>query len=131
MNPAFRHVLDKLHRHRDGLVFHRQQGGRLSDRRVLDALQRRVIEPLKKEFPTPAGEIGFADGTVHGLRHFFVSEACRNDATEAQLLEWVGHRDSAVLRLYRHLRPDDGHRRMEKIIFLGSDDEENRESDVA
>ena len=73
----------------------------------------------------------FGNDIVHGLRHFFVSEAYRNGATEAQLLEWVGHRDSEILRRDRHLRPDDGQRHMRQINFLGSDDEKDSESDVA
>ena len=131
MHPAFREVLAALPRHRDGLVFRGQKGGRLSDRRVLEALQGRVIEPLKNEFPTPEGEIGFAGGTIHGLRHFFCSEAYRNGAKDAELLEWLGHRDSEIMKLYRHLRREDSHRRMEQINFLGSDDEGDRDSDVA
>ncbi|MEO8494881.1 MAG: hypothetical protein ABI614_07410 [Planctomycetota bacterium] len=62
-------------RHRDGLIFHGQQERRFRDRRVLEALKGRVIEPLKGEFPTADGETGFANGTVHGLRHYFCSEA--------------------------------------------------------
>lgn len=130
MHPAFRKVLKDLPRQRDGLVFHGQKGGRLVDRRVLEALQSRMIEALKDEFPTPEGEIGFTNGTVHGLRHYFVSEAYRNGATEPELLEWVGHRDSKILKLYRHLRPEDGHRRMNGINFLGRDDDAP-ENDVA
>ena len=131
MHPAFRDVLEALPRHIDGLVFHGQKGGRLSDRRVLEALQRRVIEPLTSEFPTPDGEVGFADATVHGFRHYFCSEAYRSGAKDAELLDWLGHRDSQIMRLYRHLRPEDSHRRMEQINFLGSDDEGDRENDVA
>ena len=131
MHPAFRKVLEALPRHIDGLVFHGQKGGRLSDRRVLEALQRRVIKPLASEFPTPDGEIGFASGTVHGFRHYFCSEAYRNGAKDAELLEWLGHRDSQVTRLYQHLRREDSHQRMEQINFLGSDDEGARENGVA
>ncbi len=131
MHPAFRAVLSALPRHVDGRVFRGQKGGRLRDRRVLEALQERVIEPLEKEFPTPEGEIGFASGTVHGFRHYFCSEAYRNGATDAELLEWLGHADSRVTKLYRHLRREDSHRRMEQINFLGGDDEEDRDSDVA
>ena len=131
MHPAFRDVLAALPRHRDGLIFHGQQGGLLSDRRVLEALQGRVIETLKHEFPTPQGEAGFADGTVHGLRHYFCSEAYRGGARDAELLEWLGHRDSVILNLYRHLRREDSHRRMQQINFLGSDDGKACDSDVA
>jgi integrase len=131
MHPAFRAVAETLSRHVDGLVFHGQKGGRLDPRRVLEALQGRVIESLKSEFPVPDGEIGFANGTVHGLRHYFCSEAYRNGATDAELLDWLGHRDSKIMNLYRHLRPEDGQRRMEQINFLDGDDEEGSESDVA
>ena len=131
MHPAFRDVLSALPRHRDGLIFRGQQGGRLSDRRVLAALKSRVIEKLKHKFPTPDGETGFADGTIHGLRHYFCSEAYRNGAKDAELLEWLGHRDSEMMKLYRHLRREDSQRRMEQIKVLGSDDGEDGDSDVA
>ncbi len=131
MHPAFRDVLAALPRHRDGLIFRGQQGGNLSDRRVLEALQGRVIESLKVEFPTPDGETGFAGGTVHGLRHYFCSEAYRNGAKDAELLEWLGHRDSEIMKIYRHLRREDSHRRMEQINFLGSDGGGECDSDVA
>lgn len=65
------------------------------------------------------------------MRHYFCSEAYRNGATDAELLEWLGIRSSKIMNLYRHLRPEDGQRRMEQINFLGSDDEEGDESDVA
>ena len=90
-----------------------------------------MIETLKHEFPTPQGEAGFADGTVHGLRHFFCSEAYRHGSRDAELLEWLGHRDSVILKLYRHLRREDSHRRMQQINFLGSDDGKACDSDVA
>jgi len=131
MHPEFRKVLAAFPRHKDGRVFHGKKGGRLSDRRVLEALQGRVIEPLKEEFPTPEGESGFADGTVHGLRQYYCSEASRNGATDAELLQWLGHRDSKIMDLYRHLRPEDGQRLMEQINFLGSDDEEETGGKVA
>ena len=131
MHPAFRNVLAALPRHRDALICRGQLGDNLSDRRALEALQGRVIEPLKDEFPTPEGEIGFAAGTIHGLRHYFCSEAYRNGAKDAELLEWLGHRDSEIMKLYRHLRQEDSHRRMEQINFLGSDDEEDGDTNVA
>jgi integrase len=131
VNPALRKLLAQLPRHRDGLVFRAQRGGKLRDRCVLAALQGRVIKPLAEEFPTPAGEIGFEHGTVHGFRHYFVSEAFRNGATDAQLMEWLGHRDSQLLRIYRHLRPEDGHRQMERIDFLGLGEESQQPRSTA
>ena len=34
-------------------------------------------------------------------------------------MEWVGHRDSKIVALYRHLRPEDGVKQMSQINFLG------------
>lgn len=131
MHAEFFKVLQQIPRQADGRIFHGPRGGRLSDRRVLENLQQRIIQPLTKEFPTPPGEIGFQSGTVHGLRHFFCSEAYRNGARDAELLEWLGHRDSEMTQLYRHLLREDSHRRMEQINFLRSDDEEGSSFDVA
>ncbi|QDU61707.1 Tyrosine recombinase XerC [Planctomycetes bacterium Pan216] len=121
MHPVFRSVAKGQRRHPDGYVFRGQKGGRLCNRRVLDVLKSKVIESLNSEFPTPPGEKGFAHGTVHGLRHYFCSEAYRNGAGDAELLEWLGHRDTEMTRLYRHLQTEDSQRKMKQINFLGSD----------
>lgn len=34
---------------------------------MLKALRRDVIRPPAEKFPTPAGEVGFADGCVHSF----------------------------------------------------------------
>jgi len=120
LHRSLRTVLHNLEHSKDGLVFHGPVGEKLESANVLDALQDDVIEFLKQEFPTPPAEvIGFADGTTHSLRHYFVSEAFRHGATDAELLAWMGHSDSKILALYRHLRPEDGQRRMDTIDFLG------------
>jgi integrase len=131
MHPGFRKVVKNFPRNPDGLIFRAQRGGRLRDRQVLKVLQNQVIEDLKSEFPTPPGEVGFADGTVHSLRHYFCSEAYRNGATDAELLAWLGHRDSKIMQRYRHLRKEDSHRRMEQISFFDGDDEGEENNGVA
>jgi integrase len=131
LNLSLRKLLLQLPHHRDGIVFRGKNGGKVDDRRVLEALQGKVIMHLLEAFPTPEGEIGFQDGTVHGLRHYFVSEAYRNGATDAELMEWLGHRDSQLLRIYRHLRPEDGHRKMQKIDFLGLCEESQQPRNTA
>lgn len=73
---------------------------------------------LKKEFPTPPGEIGFEHGCLHSFRHFFVSECFRQGATESQIMDWVGHKDSKIVALYRHLRPEDSLKQMSQISFI-------------
>jgi integrase len=120
LHPALRNLLEGKERHADGIVFHGRLGGRLKPSKVLKALIAKVIEPLTEEFPSPAGEIGFQHGRVHSLRHYFVSESFRQGATEAQIMEWVGHRSSEMVRLYRHLRADDSQRKMREIDFQGT-----------
>lgn len=104
-----------------GRVFRNAHGRKLHDSTVLANLKRRVIEPLKKLFPKPPGELGFEDGHIHSFRHYFCSEAFRNGATEPQLLEWLGHRESKMVAHYRHLRPDDAKRLMKTMTLLTLD----------
>jgi integrase len=119
IHPSFRCVLEKLPRSADGRVFHGLRGGHLHARNNLEILQTKVIKPLVGEFPTPPGEIGFEHGVIHSFRHYFCSEAFRQGASEAQVLDWLGNRDSKMILIYRHLRPDDSKRKMNSIDFLG------------
>jgi integrase len=100
------------------MIFRGKNSYKLDDRRVLEALQGKVTTPLSETLPTPEGEIGFKDANTHSLRHYFVSEVYRNGATDAEFVEWLGHRDSQLLRIYCHLRPEDGHRKLQNINFL-------------
>jgi integrase len=118
INPRLRHVLMDLPRHVDGRLLHGPRGAKLKPSRVLKVLLRDVIAQLKERFPTPPGEIGFEHGRVHSFRHYFVSEAFRQGATEGEVMQWVGHRDSKMVAHYRHLRREDSHRRMEQIDFV-------------
>lgn len=121
LSPQLRAVLVTLPRHPDGLLFHGVNGVPLRDKRVLDVFKREIREPLKGEFPVTTGEVGFQHGTIHSFRHFFVSEAFRQGATEAEIMDWVGHRSSEMVHHYRHLRPDDSQRRMQSINFISDD----------
>lgn len=121
LSPQLKDVLVTLERHADGLVFHGVNGVRLRDKRVLDVFKQKIREPLKAEFPGVEGEVGFEYGTIHSFRHFFVSEAFRQGATEAEIMDWVGHRSSEMVHHYRHLRPDDSQRRMHSINFIEDD----------
>ena len=76
-----------------------------------------VIEPLKKKFPTPDGEIGFAHGRLHSFRHFFCSQAFLGYASEGEIKEWLGHADSKMVEHYRHLRSEDAQRKMARLTF--------------
>ncbi|MDB5345005.1 MAG: hypothetical protein JWP89_3382 [Schlesneria sp.] len=122
LNPALKDLLTSLERHPDGTVFHGMNGVKLRDKRVLDVFKTHIREPLKEEFPVPVGEIGFQNGTIHSFRHYFVSEAFRQGAKDAEIMDWVGHRSSEMVAHYRHLRADESQRRMQSIDFIGDDD---------
>ncbi|PHR90594.1 MAG: hypothetical protein COA78_34960, partial [Blastopirellula sp.] len=96
MHPEFSKVILLTPKHQDGVIFRAQKGGRIRDRQTLATLKDKVIKNLDSEFPSPTEGKGFSHGTIHGLRHYFCSEAYRNGATDAELLEWLGHTDSKV-----------------------------------
>jgi integrase len=92
----------------------------LRENNALAALKKRVIQPLVKQFPTAEGEIGFEHGTFHSFRHYFTSQCFLGGASEGEVKEWLGHRDSKITEIYRHLRSDDAQRKMRQIDFLGA-----------
>lgn len=120
VHPDLRSVLLALPRFADGRLFHGPRGGLLKGDTVRNILLRDVIEPLKERFPTPPGEIGFEHGRVHSLRHYFCSQAFLGGAAEADIREWLGHRESRMVAHYRHLRGEDAQLRMGRIDFLGT-----------
>ncbi len=105
--------------HPDGRIFHGPRGGLLKADTVRNVFIREVIQSLTAKFPTPPGEIGFEHGRLHSFRHYFTSQAFRDGATEAEIMDWLGWRDSKMVAHYRHLRREDGQRRIEQISFLG------------
>ncbi|HBN77819.1 MAG TPA: hypothetical protein DD473_18815 [Planctomycetaceae bacterium] len=117
LHESFKTILLQIPKHQDGLIFHGPLGGKMKPDVVRRNLIKHVLEPLRYRFPIPAGEIGFEHGRLHSFRHYFVSEAFRQNVTEAQIMEWVGHKDSEMIKLYRHLRADDGHRHMQRLNF--------------
>jgi integrase len=119
IHPDLAQVLRRMPRHKDGLLFHGPRGGRLKPDTARTTFVREVIEPLKKKFPTPPGEIGFEHGRLHSCRHFFVSQAFLGGAAEADIRDWLGHRDSRMVAHYRHVRDADSQRKMQQIDFLG------------
>lgn len=130
IHPRLRKLLEALERKPDGYVFHARRGGRLRPRNVLHMFIRDVIEPLKERFPTPPGEIGFEHGRLHSFRHYFCSQAFLGGASEGEIREWLGHRDSRIVELYRHLRNEDAQRKMEQIEFMAEEGEEDRPTDA-
>ena len=77
----------------------------------------KVIEPLSSEFPSSDEEVGFSDGRFHSFRHFFVSEAFAAGVPECDIRDWVGHSDSKIVELYRHLRSETAKANVQLINF--------------
>jgi integrase len=122
IHPRLKTLLVGMERGSDGRVFHAPRGGRLRPNNVLHAFIDEVIQPLAEQFPTPAGEIGFEHGRLHSFRHYFCSQAFLGGASEGEIREWLGHRDSKMVEHYRHLRNEDAQRKMQQIHFTGRED---------
>lgn len=118
IHPRLRQVFSQIKREPDGRVFHTERGGPIRPRNILGAFIRDVINKLKSQFPTPAGEIGFEHGRLHSFRHFFVSQCFLGGASEGEIREWVGHADSKIVEHYRHLGRKDAVAKMEQITFV-------------
>jgi integrase len=103
----------------DTYVFHGPSGWHLTPSTVRRILVREVIEPLAKEFPTPAGQKGFRDGRLHSFRHYFCSFCANNGVPERMVMDWLGHADSEMIRHYYHLHDEEAQRRMDELDFLG------------
>lgn len=116
-------VLKTISRNRDGFVFHGPAGGRLKADTVRRALVREVLTPLAERFPTPEGEVGFAQGRLHSFRHFFCSLcASTPGVTQWVVMRWLGHRDSKMVEHYFHLHDDEARRQMRQIVLPDNTD---------
>jgi integrase len=77
---------------------------------------------LADEFPTPDGEVGFVHGRLHSFRHFFCSTCANRGVPEQVVMSWLGHQQSAVLRVYYHLHHRESKLQMRKLDFIGRSD---------
>jgi len=118
-------VFQRLLSQATGRLFVGPRGGRLKSDTVRRVFVRDVIKPLCDQFPTAQGDIGFELGRLHGFRHFFVSQALLGGASEGEVKDWVGHRDTRMVELYRHLREHDSKLKLQQIDFLGDQADSN------
>jgi integrase len=102
-----------------GWVFKSRTGQPLMQNNVREKFIRLVSKPLSKRFRHPKGEPGFRDGRFHSFRHFFVSQCFVQGVDEGTIRSWLGHSDSRILELYRHLAEKDSQRLMQKLDFSG------------
>jgi integrase len=111
-------VLERLPRQPDGWVFHGPKGGRLKPDTVRNVLKRDVLPALAAQFPAAADDPGIVAGRLHSFRHYFCSTSADAGTSEQMLMAWLGHRDSAMVRHYYHLRQDEARRHMARVRFL-------------
>jgi integrase len=119
IHADLRAALEELTPAMDGLIFHGPHRGKLKPDTVRRALVRDVLAPLGPGFPTGPGETGFADGRLHSFRHFFCSRCAQSGVPEQVVKEWLGHRDSEMVRHYFHLHNEESQRQMRRLSFLG------------
>jgi len=103
----------------DAYVFHGPRGGRLKPDTVRRILVREVIEPLTERFPSADDEKGFADGRLHSFRHYFCSTCANSRVPERMVMEWLGHVDSEMVRIYYHAHDEVARQQMAGLDFLG------------
>jgi integrase len=108
-------VLRRMQRYPDQRVFHGPLGGRLKPDTVRNVLRREVLSALAVRFPGTDGRPGIEAGRVHSFRHYFASAAANSGVAEQVLMDWLGHRESDMIRHYYHLRRDESHRQMSKL----------------
>lgn len=113
-------ALQRMSRRTDGRVFGGPRGGILKPDTVRNVFVRDVIKLLMSRFPTAEGDIGFKHGRLHSFRHYFVSQAFLGGASEGEIRDWIGHRDSRIIERYRHLRIQDSQRKMNQLNLLGT-----------
>lgn len=117
LHPRFREALEMMSRNPDGKVFHGACGGMLKPDKVRKALIRDVLTPLAERFPRTPGEPAFTDGRLHSFRHYFCSMCADRGVPEQMLMNWLGHRDSDMVKRYYHASRDEAQRMMRQIQF--------------
>ena len=100
-------------------VFRGPRGGRFKPDTVRRVFVKEVIEPLAEKFPSREGEKGFADGRFHSFRHYFCSTCANSGVPERIVMQWLGHADSEMIRIYYHLHDEEAKYNMNKPKFLG------------
>jgi len=66
----------------------------------LKLIQKRIKEHIKKANINK-------NFSLHGFRHYFISNLIKIGTTENQIIKWTGHTNTASLTSYNQLVPDD------------------------
>lgn len=118
IHDDLRRILGEIPRCDDGLVFHGPRGGVVKPDTVRNILVREVLGPLAERFPAAEGELGFRDGRLHSFRHYFCSVCANSNVPELVVKEWLGHRESQMVRHYYHLHNEEAQRQMKRLRFV-------------
>jgi integrase len=97
------------------VLFNGPKGGPLRPDHVRICLKRDVQAPLESQYPSAEEEIGFKNGRLHSFRHFFCSMCANSGVSEPAVMDWLGHRSSAMIRHYYHLHNEEAQRQMSKV----------------
>ncbi|MEZ6126336.1 MAG: site-specific integrase [Planctomycetaceae bacterium] len=118
IHPELLSVLHGLPKATDGLIFHGPRGGKIKPDTVRQILIRDVLKPLAADFPTADDEVGFADGRLHSFRHYFCSVCAHQNVPEQLMMNWLGHRQSAMVKHYYHVDQEEAARRMSGLDLV-------------
>ncbi len=72
-----------------------------------------------RAFKADRDRLGIHQGTLHSLRHFFVSFCAERGVPLLTCMAWVGHKDAEMVQHYYHLHDDVSRRAMEKLSVMG------------
>lgn len=119
INIKLLEVLTKLSRHEDGAVFHGPLGGRLKPDVVRENLKRNVLSKVAGSFRQKGLQTDVERGRLHSFRHYFCSECANNNVPMQMVMDWLGHRDSRMVRYYYHLADRRAQEEMQKLNLVG------------
>lgn len=114
---------DACPRQTSGWIFATKSGQRLLPNNLREKFIAQVIKPLAVQFREAKGVTGIKAGRFHSFRHYFVSQCFLKGVSEGTIRSWLGHSDSKILEMYRHLAAADSKRLMEKLEFTGEAEE--------
>jgi integrase len=81
-------------------------------------LIREVLTPLSAQFPSAPDQVSVGDGRLPSFRHTFCSRCPNSGVPEQVVKEWLGHRDSLMVRHDYHLHDAEAQRQMSSRKLL-------------
>lgn len=63
---------------------------------------------------------GIMRGRLHSFRHYFCSACCVQGVPIQTLMDWLGHRDSKMVKYYYHLDDKQAQKFMQELNLVGT-----------